>query len=89
MLGLSGLFWLTSVLAVLGMGLVMTVPPAASTPQATQDSMPGLTPVLWLLSLSVFLLHFVMTLLFVALPPWLVNEFGFALQGIGKSTCRR
>jgi MFS family permease len=33
----------------------------------------------WLLSLSVFLLHSVMTLLFVALPPLLVDGFGFSL----------
>jgi predicted MFS family arabinose efflux permease len=34
----------------------------------------------WLLSLSVFLLHGVMTLLFVTLPPMLVNEFGLELS---------
>jgi MFS family permease len=34
---------------------------------------------IWLLSLGVFLLHAVMTLLFVALPPMLVDAFGLSL----------
>jgi predicted MFS family arabinose efflux permease len=33
----------------------------------------------WMLALSVFLLHGAMTLLFVSLPPMLVDQFGFNL----------
>ena len=46
--------------------------------EAIGGSAPATRPV-WLLSLSVFLLHSVMTLLFVALPPMLVDGFGFLL----------
>jgi MFS family permease len=38
----------------------------------------------WMLSFSVFLLHAVMTLLFVSLPPMLVGEFGFTLSSHWK-----
>jgi predicted MFS family arabinose efflux permease len=38
----------------------------------------------WLLSLSVFLLHGVMTLLFVTLPPMLVTGFGLELSAHWK-----
>jgi MFS family permease len=80
LLGLGGLFWLTVVFALIGMGLVMTVP--RSPPVVIEDSPSdgvSMTPV-WLLSLSVFLLHSVMTLLFVTLPPMLVADFGFELS---------
>ena len=39
---------------------------------------------IWLLALSVFLLHAVMTLLFVVFPPMLVERFGLALQSHWK-----
>jgi len=80
LLGLSGLFWLTVAFAFVGMALVMTVPrrpPVISEPQAAGGVSMG--PV-WLLSLSVFLLHGVMTLLFVTLPPMLVSDFGLQLS---------
>jgi MFS family permease len=80
LLGLGGLFWLTVAFAVAGMALVMTVPrkpPVISEPQPAEGVSMG--PV-WLLSLSVFLLHSVMTLLFVTLPPMLVSEFGLQLS---------
>jgi predicted MFS family arabinose efflux permease len=79
-LGLGGLFWLTVVFAFVGMALVMTVPrkpPVIPEPQAAGGVSMG--PV-WLLSLSVFLLHSVMTLLFVTLPPMLVSDFGLQLS---------
>lgn len=79
-LGLGGLFWLTVAFAVAGMALVLTVP--AVTPLA--EPRPGeqripMAPV-WLLALSVCLLHAVMTLLFVTLPPMLVETFGLPLR---------
>jgi predicted MFS family arabinose efflux permease len=80
LLGLQGLFWLTVVFAVMGMGLVLTIP---STPVPEEEPVGAGTfdmrPV-WLLAFSVFLLHGAMTLLFVSLPPMLVNEFGFNLS---------
>ena len=84
LLGLGGLFWLTVAFAVVGMALVMTVPrtpPLIVEAQAGEGA--GMAPV-WLLSCSVFLLHGVMTLLFVALPPMLVNEFGMDLAAHWK-----
>jgi MFS family permease len=94
LLGLRGLFWLTVVFAISGMLLVMTLPGRqeiemmqldpdsdagrSSEAEETMGSSAFSRPV-WLLSLSVFLLHSVMTLLFVALPPMLVGEFGFNL----------
>lgn len=80
LLGLGGLFWLTVVFALLGMALVMTVP---SSPVLIIETQPAeavsMGPV-WVLALSVFLLHGVMTLLFVTLPPMLVAEFGLELS---------
>lgn len=79
LLGLHGLFWLTVVFAVAGMGLVLTLPTRAGPVEEPQN--PGafeMRPV-WLLAISVFLLHGVMTLLFVSLPPMLVDPFGFEL----------
>lgn len=90
LLGLRGLFWLTVVFAIAGMVLVMTLPGQRDIEKmqlehAAEESVAGAPledanprPV-WLLSLSVFLLHSVMTLLFVALPPLLVDGFGFSL----------
>ena len=80
LLGLGGLFWLTVVFAILGMALVLTVPripPVVVEASAPEEA--RMTPV-WLLSLSVCLLHCVMTLLFVTLPPMLVAEFGYGLS---------
>ena len=91
LLGLQGLFWLTVVFAVGGMALVMTLPRQkeieriksasgdlhSSAEGAGQQG--SIARPVWLLSFSVFLLHSVMTLLFVTLPPMLVGEFGFSL----------
>ena len=78
-LGLDGLFWLTVIFALAGVLLVLTLPrnlsPVAEPGTALNVDM---KPV-WLLALSVFLLHAVMTLLFVVLPPLLVGTFEFVL----------
>ena len=83
-LGLHGLLALTAVLGLIGMVLVLTTPRAkavaASHVSAVIESM---KPV-WLLALSVFLLHSVMTLLFVVLPGLLVKRHHFALSGHWK-----
>lgn len=91
LLGLQGLFWLTVIFAIAGMGLVMTLPgqreiklieAAEAGHEGGNGPAGGQAPdagPIWMLSLSVFLLHSVMTLLFVALPPMLVDGFGFLL----------
>lgn len=79
-LGLGGLFWLTVAFAIAGMALVLTVPPVTPLPGAEpgEERVP-MAPI-WLLALSVCLLHAVMTLLFVTLPPMLVGTFGLPLR---------
>ena len=84
LLGLGGLFWLTVLFALAGMALVMTVPRKAPVIVEAQTAAgTSMTPV-WLLSLSVFLLHAVMTLLFVTLPPMLAGNFGLDLSAHWK-----
>lgn len=79
LLGLQGLFWLTAIFAVMGMALVLTIPArAAPVEEPVGAGVFEMRPV-WLLALSVFLLHGAMTLMFVSLPPMLVNQFGFSL----------
>lgn len=79
LIGLTGLFWLTVVFALVGVVLVLTLPRAAvQTGVAEPDGELPMAPV-WLLSFSILLLHAVMTLLFVTLPPMLVDAFGFEL----------
>jgi MFS family permease len=78
-LGLRGLFWLTALFAVAGIALVLTVPAAPEVVHdRPADETTNMRPV-WLLALSVFLLHTVMTLLFVTFPPMLVTDFGLQL----------
>lgn len=80
LLGLSGLFWLTVAMAVLGMALILSTPRAVppGLESAEQRSVAG-TPIR-LLVVSVFLLHAVMTALFVVLPGRLVAAQGLALS---------
>ena len=79
LLGLKGLFWLTVVFAIMGMGLVLTIPSiAVPVEEPVSENAFEMCPV-WMLALSVFLLHGAMTLLFVSLPPMLVDQFGFSL----------
>ncbi len=79
LLGLEGLFWLTALLALLGMALVLSLPAPPRPEQHAGRDGPGAVLPVWLLSLSVFLLHGAMTLLFVILPLMLVRDFGLAL----------
>jgi len=79
LMGLSGLFWLTAGLGVMGMLLVFSLPVAPVTGKdILQES--GETGPIWPFALSVFLLHAVMTMLFVVLPGMLVNQLGFELE---------
>jgi len=79
LMGLKGLFWLTVIFALAGVLLVLTLPRRMTVVSETQaPAKVDMKPV-WLLALSVFLLHAVMTLLFVVLPTLLVGEYQFAL----------
>jgi predicted MFS family arabinose efflux permease len=79
LLGLRGLFWLTTAFALAGMALVMTVPAVPRQEVETGSlEVSGMKPV-WVLAVSVCLLHAVMTLLFVTFPPMLVNKYGLVL----------
>jgi predicted MFS family arabinose efflux permease len=79
LLGLKGLFWLTVVFAVMGMGLVLTIPSMAVPAEEPVSANAFEMRPVWMLALSVFLLHGAKTLLFVSLPPMLVDQFGFNL----------
>jgi MFS family permease len=79
LLGLHGLFWLTAILGFLGMLLVMSLPAGHVTREETLQKS-EISSTIWLFALSVFLLHAVMTLLFVVLPGMLVSQFGFELE---------
>ncbi len=79
LMGLKGLFWLTVVFALAGVLLVLTLPRRMTMVSELQaPASVDMKPV-WLLALSVFLLHAVMTLLFVVLPTLLVGEYQFVL----------
>ena len=84
LLGLRGLFWLTAAFAVAGMVLVATVPAVPPAPPTADSGQRGPMGPVWLLALSVFLLHAVMTLLFVTFPPMLVERFGLELAAHWK-----
>jgi MFS family permease len=79
LLGLRGLFWLTTVLAILGMLMVLSMP-ATQIRREEDLQETGPSSVAWLFALSVFLLHAVMTLLFVVLPGMLFSRYGFELE---------
>ena len=83
-LGLHGMFWLTAAFAVTGMVVVALLPAA---PRLAAEFEPGSAPDMrpvWVLAFSVFLLHAVMTLLFVTFPPLLVGKLGLELQSHWK-----
>lgn len=79
LLGLHGLLGLTAVLGLLGMLLVLTTPRSKAMPILQESGVVESMKPVWLLALSVFLLHSVMTLLFVVLPGLLVHRHEFAL----------
>jgi predicted MFS family arabinose efflux permease len=79
LLGLRGLFWLTSALGIMGMLLVFSLPSVTVTKEEVlQES--GHSATVWPFAFSVCLLHAVMTLLFVVLPGMLVSQFAFELE---------
>lgn len=80
--GLSGLFWATSLLAVIGMGLLATVPhPAVAIPQNPQNWREQCVKILrhgelMRLNAGIFVLHLVMTACFVLVPHLLRDNAG-------------
>lgn len=83
-LGLSGIFWLIAVLALAAIGVLYLVVPEPEVSRHHRDAqltraMLGEVvrdPMLLRLDFGIFTLHFVMTALFVVLPPLLVNDLG-------------
>jgi MFS family permease len=87
LLGLRGLFWLTSGLGVLGMLMLINAPagrpshdavPAATRSSEVLHETAG-TGSIWPLAISVFFLHALMTLFFVILPGNLIQRYGLQL----------
>jgi MFS family permease len=78
-LGLEGLFWLTVIFALAGVLLVFILPRGLSPVSEAEITLAVDMKPVWLLALSVFLLHAAMTLLFVVLPPMLVGTYEFVL----------
>jgi len=77
--GLSGLFWVTALLGVGGMLLALKTPGAK--PEITDvPQQGGENSSIAYLCASIFLLHAMMTTLFVVLPGLLVGAYGLALQ---------
>lgn len=85
--GLSGIFYITALLSVAGIGLVVFIVPNAANIAPSADTLPRLAhikalfthPQLRLLNISVCLLHMFITILFVQLPR-LLNDSGIALD---------
>lgn len=78
-LGLSGMFWLTVAFAILGMVLVLSTPRTAMIGAVTTAPPRESVAPIRFLAFSVFMLHAVMTSLFVVLPGRLVAEQGLEL----------
>ncbi len=85
-LGVPGIFWLTAVLAVAAIGVLLLVVPAPERTvhhrdaELTRDMLGGILRDATLLRLDfgIFALHFVLTALFVVVPPLLVAELDLA-----------
>ncbi len=85
--GLAGLFYLTAILALIGMALIVFVVPDSinSAPKGDHVAAPNKIkalvkqPQLLRLNAGVFILHLCLTAMFVSLPPMMV-ETGFAVK---------
>lgn len=89
--GISGIFWLTALLAIVGIFIVLTIVPTAVNRAPKGDTSASFSaikalikdPQLVRLNLGVMLLHLTLTAVFVALPGELINE-GLAAQAHWK-----
>lgn len=79
LVGLAGLFWLTVGFSAVGVVLVVSAPRAGRPAHAALDALPVQMGPIRLLAISAFLLHAVMTALFVVLPGRLVTQHGLVL----------
>jgi MFS family permease len=76
--GLPGLFWVTAGLGLLGMVLVLGMPGGAPDVSDLRQPAGEQSPIAYLCA-SVFLLHVLMTALFVILPGQLLRTYGMPL----------
>lgn len=86
-MGVSGIFWLTAVLAVVGMGILLFIVPTPekSSVHIDAEPVPAMfsralkNPHLLRLDLGIFVLHLVLTALFLALP-LVLRDNGLAVE---------
>ncbi len=84
--GLSGIFAITAVLAVVGVGLVAFAVPTPRSSSFNPDALPAREqirevlrmPRLLRLDIGIFVLHLILTAVFLVLPVALQDEFGLA-----------
>ena len=84
--GLSGIFAITAVLAVVGVGLVAFAVPTPRSSSFNPDALPARAqirevlrmPRLVRLDIGIFVLHLILTAVFLVLPVALQDEFGLA-----------
>ncbi len=83
LIGMSGIFWLTAVLACAGIYLILrVVPDAPPVPRATAGGLAGVlrNGQLMRLNFGVFVLHLIQTTMWVLVPAALVAAGGLALS---------
>ncbi|MCW8808043.1 MAG: MFS transporter [Rhodanobacter sp.] len=84
--GLSGLFGLTAILALVAIGLLWSLVPKPERRGAPASARPGavlhmlVRPQLMVLNVSIFMMHVMLTAAFVALPLMLMHNTGIALD---------
>ncbi len=74
-IGMSGIFWLTGILAILAIGVVMFIVPAVPVVKAQRIALPEVlkNPELMRLNVGVFVLHLTQVAIFVVVPAALVQ----------------
>ncbi|MBR7889335.1 MFS transporter [Marinomonas sp. A79] len=88
LVGFSGLFYLSFILAFLGIALVVFAVPNSVQHAFRRDTTPSLQALgavlknarLWFLNISVLLLHASLTALFVTVPNMLIQSYGLSLD---------
>ncbi|HRO61774.1 MAG TPA: MFS transporter [Burkholderiaceae bacterium] len=88
-IGMDGIFALTGVLALAGIGVVYWITPPASAPASQRDERTrfrdvAFEPDLMRLNLGIFVLHAVQMAMFVVVPIWLVERAGLPVDAHWK-----